>query len=115
MVDPSSRVVTALPNEYTLLEPIAQKQKSFIKDTTDFITFIEKTKIGKDTVNEEKKKKPIAAASGALGLLTSEPTVRCKQCKGDTFVLSLATLHYIYTLHFCEKTFRLFILSIFNC
>ena len=34
----------------TLLQPIAQKQKSFIKDTTDFFTFIEKTKIGKDTI-----------------------------------------------------------------
>ena len=34
----------------TLLQPIAQKQQSFIKDTTDFITFIEKTKIGKDTI-----------------------------------------------------------------
>ena len=34
----------------TLLQPIAQKQQSFIKDTTDFIGFIEKTKIGKDTI-----------------------------------------------------------------
>ena len=34
----------------TLLQPIAQKQKSFIKHTTDFISFIEKTKIGKDTI-----------------------------------------------------------------
>ncbi|CAH3019250.1 unnamed protein product, partial [Porites evermanni] len=34
----------------TLLQPIAQKQQSFIKDTTDFISFIEKTKIGKETI-----------------------------------------------------------------
>ena len=34
----------------TLLQPIAQTQKSYIKDTTDFINFIEKTKIGKDTI-----------------------------------------------------------------
>ena len=34
----------------TLLQPIAQKQKSFIRDTTDFISFIEKTKIGKNTI-----------------------------------------------------------------
>ena len=34
----------------TLLQPVAQKQKSFIKDKTDFISFIEKTKIGKDTI-----------------------------------------------------------------
>ena len=34
----------------TLLQPIAQKQQSFIKDTTNFISFIEKTKIGKDTI-----------------------------------------------------------------
>ena len=33
-----------------MLQPIAQKQQSFIKDTTDFISFIEKTKIGKDTI-----------------------------------------------------------------
>ena len=36
----------------TLLQPIAQKQQSFIKDTTDFISFIEKTKTGKDTILE---------------------------------------------------------------
>ena len=34
----------------TLLQRIAQKQQSFIKDTTDFITFIEKIKLGKDTI-----------------------------------------------------------------
>ena len=34
----------------TLLQPIAQKQQSYIKDTTDFINFIEKIKIGKDTI-----------------------------------------------------------------
>ena len=34
----------------TLLQPIAQQQHSFIKDTTDFINFIEKTKIGQDTI-----------------------------------------------------------------
>ena len=34
----------------TLLQPIAQKQQSYIKDTTDFINFIEKTKIGEDTI-----------------------------------------------------------------
>ena len=33
----------------TLLQPIAQKQKSFIKNTTDFISFVEQTKIGTDT------------------------------------------------------------------
>ena len=27
-----------------LLQPIAQKQKSYVKDTTDFVNFIEKTK-----------------------------------------------------------------------
>ena len=34
----------------TFFQPIAQKQKSFIKDPTDFIRFIEKTKIGKNTI-----------------------------------------------------------------
>jgi len=34
----------------TLLQPIAQKQQSYMKDTTDFINFIEKTKIGKNTI-----------------------------------------------------------------
>ena len=34
-----------------LLQHIAQKQQSYIKDTTDFINFTEKkTKIGKDTI-----------------------------------------------------------------
>jgi len=34
----------------TLLQPIAQKQQSYIKDTTDSINSIKKTKIGKDTI-----------------------------------------------------------------
>ena len=34
----------------TLLQPIAQTQLSYIKDTTDFINFLEKTKIGQDTI-----------------------------------------------------------------
>ena len=36
--------------EDTLLQPIAQKQISFVKGTTDFINFIEKTKIAQDTI-----------------------------------------------------------------
>ena len=46
--------MTAPLREYplldTLLQPIAQIQQSFIKDTTDFINYIEKTKIGQDTI-----------------------------------------------------------------
>ena len=34
----------------TLLQPIAQKQKSFTNDPTGFIRFVEKTKIGNDTI-----------------------------------------------------------------
>ena len=33
----------------SLLQPITQKQLSYIKDTTDFIKFIEKTKMDQDT------------------------------------------------------------------
>ena len=33
-----------------LLQPIAQKQKSYLKDTTDFINFVEKTKVSQDTI-----------------------------------------------------------------
>ena len=33
-----------------LLQPIAQLQKSYLKDTTDFINFMEKTKIPKSTI-----------------------------------------------------------------
>ena len=32
-----------------LLQPIAQKQKSYLKDATDFVNFIEKTKVSQDT------------------------------------------------------------------
>ena len=32
-----------------LLQPIAQKQKSYLKDTTDFVNFIEKTTVSQDT------------------------------------------------------------------
>ena len=35
-----------------LLQPIAQKQKSYLKDTTDFINFIEKTQVSNDTILE---------------------------------------------------------------
>ena len=34
----------------TLLQPIAQKQQFYIKDTTDFVSFIENKKIGQDTI-----------------------------------------------------------------
>ena len=33
-----------------LLRAIAQKQKSYLKDATDFVNFIEKTKVSQDTV-----------------------------------------------------------------
>ena len=33
-----------------LLQPIAIKQESYLKDTTDFINFIEKTKVSHDTI-----------------------------------------------------------------
>ena len=33
-----------------MLQPIAIKQKSYLKDTTDFINFIEKTKVSHDTI-----------------------------------------------------------------
>ena len=33
-----------------LLQPIAQRQKSYIKDSTDFINFVERTKIHQDTI-----------------------------------------------------------------
>ncbi|CAH3169437.1 unnamed protein product, partial [Pocillopora meandrina] len=33
-----------------LLQPIAQKQTSYLKDTTDFINFIEKTQVSNDTI-----------------------------------------------------------------
>ena len=53
--DRSSQVVTAQLKKIssfvdTLLQPIAQKQQSYIKDTTDFISFKENTKIGQDTI-----------------------------------------------------------------
>ena len=32
-----------------LLQPIAKFQESYLKDTTDFLNFIEKTKVVKDT------------------------------------------------------------------
>ena len=33
-----------------LLQPIAQRQKSYIKDSTDFINFVERTKVPQDTI-----------------------------------------------------------------
>jgi hypothetical protein len=33
-----------------LLQPIAQQQRSYLKDTTDFINFIEKTKVSQNTI-----------------------------------------------------------------
>ena len=34
----------------SLLQPIAKSQKSYLKDTTDFINFIEKTKVVENTI-----------------------------------------------------------------
>ena len=33
-----------------LIQPIAQKQASYLKDTTDFLSFIEKTKLPRSTI-----------------------------------------------------------------
>ena len=33
-----------------LIQPIAQKQASYLKDTTDFLNFLEKTKLPKNTI-----------------------------------------------------------------
>ena len=33
-----------------ILQPIAQKQKSYLKDTTDFVNFIERTTLPKDVI-----------------------------------------------------------------
>ena len=33
-----------------ILQPIAQKQKSYLKDTTDFVNFIERTKLPKEVI-----------------------------------------------------------------
>ena len=33
-----------------LIQPIAQKQASYLKDTTDFVNFVEKTKLPKNTI-----------------------------------------------------------------
>jgi len=35
---------------YKLLQPIAQQQKSYLKDSTDFINFLRKTKIPENTI-----------------------------------------------------------------
>ena len=35
---------------YSLLQPITQKQESYLKDTTDFINFIENTQISNDVI-----------------------------------------------------------------
>ena len=53
--DPSFRAVKALQKEYHLfvdylLQPIAKAQQSYLKDTTDFINFIEKTQVVENTV-----------------------------------------------------------------
>ena len=33
-----------------ILQPIAKAQKSYLKDTTDFINFIERTKVQQNTI-----------------------------------------------------------------
>nr|XP_058943701.1 uncharacterized protein LOC131771856 [Pocillopora verrucosa] len=44
---PTERILSSVDH---LLQPIAQKQKSYLKDTTDFINFIEKTQVSNDTI-----------------------------------------------------------------
>ena len=42
--------VAPQPNNTDLLQPIAKIQQSYLKDTTDFLNFTEKTKVAKDTI-----------------------------------------------------------------
>ena len=44
----SNRNISSFDNR--LLQPIAIKQKSYLKDTTDLINFIEKTKVSHNTI-----------------------------------------------------------------
>ena len=44
---PTERISSFLDH---LLQPIAQKQKSYLKDTADFINFIEKTQVSQNTI-----------------------------------------------------------------
>ena len=58
LVDLSYQGVTALQKEsqlllttsFSFIQPIAQKQASYLKDTTDFLNFIENTKLPKSTI-----------------------------------------------------------------
>ena len=45
--DPTERLSSFVDK---LLQPIAQKQKSYLKDATAFVNFIEKTKVSQDTI-----------------------------------------------------------------
>ena len=45
--NPSERISSFV--DY-FLQPIAKVQESYLKDTTDFLNFIEKTKVAKDTI-----------------------------------------------------------------
>ena len=53
-VDPSYRVVGAPQNVSSfvdsLLQPIAKQQTSYLKDTTDFINFLENTKVTENAI-----------------------------------------------------------------
>ena len=44
---PTERILAFVDH---LIQPIAQKQPSYLKDTTDFLNFIEKTKLPKNTI-----------------------------------------------------------------
>ena len=58
-----------------LLQPIAKVQKSYIKDTTDFLNSIEKTKVEKDTVLVS-----MDVASLYTNISQEGITIVCKTC-----------------------------------
>jgi len=68
-----------------LLQPIAQKQTSYLKDTTDFINFIEKTPVSHET---------ILVSMDVTSLYTNIPQYYAKHTKNTT----ITTLPFHHTI-----------------
>ena len=86
--------VAPQPNNTELLQPIAKIQQSYVKDTTDFLNFTDKTEVAKDT---------ILVSMDVTSLYTNIP--QGKESK----------LYVEHTKHSMERSFRFQLISLEKC
>ena len=81
--EPTERISSFID---TLLQPISKAQKSYLKDTTDFINFIEKTKV---------KKLAFLVSMDVPSLYTNIPQEEGIECAQHTTTFTKITLRFL--------------------